>query len=103
LNIDGNNIVNVLTGIRIINVDEATLYYNTPTFQFLDGGGVAYGIRLYDCDDAIISNNKCIGNYETGLGFEDNVRGIYLEECHNFEVIENSIIVSSSNKCNFSG
>lgn len=95
LNIDGNQIVNVLTGIRLINIDDATVYFNSPTYQYLDGGGVAYGMRLYDCDNAIISNNVCTGNYETGLGFEDNVRGIYLEECHNFEVTGNSITTSS--------
>ncbi len=90
LNIDGNQIVNVLTGIRLINIDDATLYYNIPTYQHLDGGAAAYGIRMSNCDNAIVSSNACTGNYETGLGFEDYVRGIYLEDCKSFELSSNS-------------
>ncbi len=92
INMDGNLITNVLRGIELLNVMEPQLYFNTVTYEAkTDAGGIynAYGIKLTNCEDAIVSSNSCTGNYEPGL--EDVVRGIYTDYCTNFMISDNFI------------
>lgn len=92
INMDGNLITNVLRGIELLNVPEPQLYFNAVTYEAkTDAGGIynAYGIKLTNCEDAIVSSNSCTGNYEPGL--EDVVRGIYTDYCTNFMISNNLI------------
>ena len=92
INMNGNLITNVLRGIELLNVMEPQLYFNAVTYEAKTAaGGIynAYGIKLTNCEDAIVSSNSCTGNYEPGL--EDVVRGIYTDYCTNFMISNNLI------------
>ncbi|MBK7109947.1 MAG: T9SS type A sorting domain-containing protein [Chitinophagales bacterium] len=95
LNISGNTIDKVRTGIFTNNINHPTISGNIVNFQSTGGSSTSCGIRSIECPTVQISSNTVIGDCFSGF-CGGNVRPIMVEGCGDFVLNENYVQYGSA-------
>lgn len=92
--VDNNTIAGVRAGIWTQNISRPDINYNIVNFDRPDNN--AYGIKVEDGLDALITANQVTAHCTDPSGCEVNAWPLYINGCQNFEADQNQLNTGSA-------